>query len=320
VYCAATADVPKLQQWLQNNCTPLPVHPQLQTADLGRRMLAAMTHAATTASFSPAQQERYMACRKSSHQCHAQVLHDASDTSHYQQHLLTQVQQQQQQLRQTQTSDSQELHGHAMKDAGRTQADLASGQQRTELLSTCTGQHHSDNHWSHSAVLVVGTDIPDLSAGIFSAAIHSITQQGYEMILGPAKDGGFYLLGFSAAALLKPEVQAGSVFAGVVWSSESVLQKTFAAAQQLGLNVAPLETLPALHDIDTVEDLQAWWQEQAGQDSCEASLAAQTDHVVADPCNASSRCTQETAAASGLRCPCQVRQWVAELLAQHTTH
>jgi len=207
VYSAAAADVPNLQQWLQHNCTPLPVHPQIQTANLGQRMVAALTHAATAAYFSSAQKDNYTACCDSSHQCHPQVAHSGSGTLGDQQPSPSTAgsrQQQLQQSHQTQTSVVEKLHGHAMKHAGKMKVDVASGHQGLCISKGTGHQRHLDHrHLCNTAVIVVGTDIPDLSAGILSAAIHSITHQGYEMVLGPAKDGGFYLLGFSAAALVE---------------------------------------------------------------------------------------------------------------------
>jgi len=78
-----------------------------------------------------------------------------------------------------------------------------------------------------------------------------------------------------------------------------------AAAQQLGLSVAPLATLPALRDIDILEDLKAWWQEQASKEPCAASLEAQTASAVADSRSASRHCTQATAAVCGLHAALQ---------------
>lgn len=52
-------------------------------------------------------------------------------------------------------------------------------------------------------VILVGTDIPDLSAGVMAAALDHLNT--HELVLGPAFDGGFYLIGASRvpASLMK---------------------------------------------------------------------------------------------------------------------
>jgi glycosyltransferase A (GT-A) superfamily protein (DUF2064 family) len=115
----------------------------------------------------------------------------------------------------------------------------------------------------YSAVMVIGTDIPDLSTTVLEAAAAALAT--HDVVLGPARDGGFYLLGFKTEALLKPEVQSGQVFESVQWSTDSVLQCTVAGVQRLGLKSAPLDTLPVLQDVDTLKDLQAWYSQAAAQ-------------------------------------------------------
>lgn len=65
-------------------------------------------------------------------------------------------------------------------------------------------------------------------------------------------------MGFTTRAMLKPEVQMGEIFEGVTWSTGSVMQRTVEAATAVGLQLAPLDTLPVLQDIDTQEDLRVW--------------------------------------------------------------
>jgi glycosyltransferase A (GT-A) superfamily protein (DUF2064 family) len=116
----------------------------------------------------------------------------------------------------------------------------------------------------YAAAIVVGTDIPDLSSEVLSAAVAALlgSQPGAaaaaDVVLGPAADGGYYLIGFRTQALLSPAVQSCSVFEGVEWSCSSVLQATVAGCQQAGLQVAACDTLPVLQDIDTLTDAAAW--------------------------------------------------------------
>jgi hypothetical protein len=105
-------------------------------------------------------------------------------------------------------------------------------------------------------VLIIGSDIPDLSSNHLAAAVAALDSS--DVVLGPAADGGYYLLGVTAKTLAKPQVQAGGLFQGIAWSSPVVLEQQVAAVECLGLRLAPLGVLPVLRDIDTVGDLREW--------------------------------------------------------------
>ncbi|MBD2767438.1 TIGR04282 family arsenosugar biosynthesis glycosyltransferase [Hymenobacter sp. BT664] len=96
-----------------------------------------------------------------------------------------------------------------------------------------------------TAAVIVGTDCPDLTTGHLSAAFHHLAQ--HDVVVGPALDGGYYLLGLRA---LVPDF-----FVDKAWSTSAVLAATLADADRLGLRVAHL---PTLSDVDTVHDLTAW--------------------------------------------------------------
>ncbi len=89
-------------------------------------------------------------------------------------------------------------------------------------------------------VVVIGTDAPALTAETVRGAFRLL--ENIDLVLGPAHDGGYYLIGLSRPA---PEL-----FIGIEWSSERVLRQTLAAAA--GLRVALLQEMA---DIDRPEDL-----------------------------------------------------------------
>ncbi len=91
-------------------------------------------------------------------------------------------------------------------------------------------------------VLSVGSDIPDLSSGILEKAL--IGLQDHDAVLGPATDGGYYLIGMKSP---HPEL-----FENMDWGSGCVCARTRAAIRDLGLT---LLELPVLQDIDRPEDL-----------------------------------------------------------------
>ena len=89
---------------------------------------------------------------------------------------------------------------------------------------------------------IIGTDCPNLTTEIMAQAFDKLSQ--HDLVLGPAKDGGYYLIGLCRAI---PEL-----FGGINWGTSEVFAATRAIAQNLDLNIA---YLPTLADIDLPEDL-----------------------------------------------------------------
>lgn len=96
-----------------------------------------------------------------------------------------------------------------------------------------------------SRVIVIGTDCPQLDAMVLQQARQRL--QTADVVLGPAIDGGYYLIGMRA---YRPEL-----FRGIAWGTGEVLQQTRRAAVDAGLK---LTLLAELSDVDHVEDLIAW--------------------------------------------------------------
>jgi rSAM/selenodomain-associated transferase 1 len=91
-------------------------------------------------------------------------------------------------------------------------------------------------------VVIIGTDCPDINISLIERALDALSQK--DLILGPALDGGYYLIGLSRLA--------PALFDSISWGTGEVLSQTEAIASQLGLNVG---FLPALRDVDRPEDL-----------------------------------------------------------------
>jgi len=94
-------------------------------------------------------------------------------------------------------------------------------------------------------VVVVGTDCPEMTAGHLLQAFRCLEKT--ELVLGPAKDGGYYLIGLNK--------HAPGLFEGVSWGTGTVLKETLALADSLGLT---LEMMDVLQDVDRPEDLPLW--------------------------------------------------------------
>lgn len=93
-----------------------------------------------------------------------------------------------------------------------------------------------------AAALVIGSDCPDCDSAILSRAASTLAS--HRAVIGPASDGGYYLIGFSEPM--------PALFEAMEWSTEGVFGETMKRFAALG--VEPL-VLPELRDIDTPEDL-----------------------------------------------------------------
>ncbi|WP_019947342.1 TIGR04282 family arsenosugar biosynthesis glycosyltransferase [Hymenobacter aerophilus] len=100
------------------------------------------------------------------------------------------------------------------------------------------------------AAVIIGTDCPGLLTAHLEEAYAAL--QTHDLVLGPAADGGYYLLGMNR---LHPEL-----FANKPWSTATVRAETLADAARLNLRV---HLLPELQDLDTVDDLRSWHQNPA---------------------------------------------------------
>jgi hypothetical protein len=98
-------------------------------------------------------------------------------------------------------------------------------------------------HQAHTRVLLIGTDCPGLTPRLLQEALERLAEN--DLVLGPARDGGYYLIGLNAP-------QPGLFPPDMPWGTDRVLRETLEAAARQGLQVALLETLG---DIDRPEDL-----------------------------------------------------------------
>ena len=92
-------------------------------------------------------------------------------------------------------------------------------------------------------VVIVGTDVPSLPIVRYRQAFELLAQ--HDLVLGPALDGGYYLIG------LKTPVP--DLFHHIPWSTDRVLQLTKEKAATLGLKIGCLSDW---RDVDTIDDLK----------------------------------------------------------------
>ena len=101
-----------------------------------------------------------------------------------------------------------------------------------------------------SRAAVIGSDIPDLPGELIDEAFSSL--KTHDAVLGPALDGGYYLIGFNSGTFL-PEV-----FEEMEWSVDTVFANTLSRLKNARLKI---RELPERRDIDVLADLKCLYLE-----------------------------------------------------------
>lgn len=109
-----------------------------------------------------------------------------------------------------------------------------------------TRMHHALRECllTHPKAVLIGSDIPQLHEIHIREAFLALDHHDY--VLGPAKDGGYYLVGMNS-----PETM---IFQDISWSTPMVLDQTL---QHIRAAAQPVHLLSVLSDIDTAAD----WEE-----------------------------------------------------------
>jgi rSAM/selenodomain-associated transferase 1 len=97
----------------------------------------------------------------------------------------------------------------------------------------------------HVGAVVLNSDSPTLPTSLLVETAETLSLPGDRIVLGPADDGGYYLLGVKA--------MHRRLFQDIAWSTERVAQQTLERAAELGL---PVHILPTWYDVDDVRALR----------------------------------------------------------------
>ncbi|MFL0730787.1 MAG: TIGR04282 family arsenosugar biosynthesis glycosyltransferase, partial [Prochlorococcus sp.] len=98
--------------------------------------------------------------------------------------------------------------------------------------------------------LLIGTDLPNLCERDLLQALEALEK--HELVIGPANDGGYWLLGLSRG-LVQPV--ASWPFCGIPWGSNQVMELTLQKAQCAGITPGLLRKQ---NDLDCLDDLAPW--------------------------------------------------------------
>lgn len=102
----------------------------------------------------------------------------------------------------------------------------------------------------YGAVCLIDSDSPTVPAAAFKQAVDALLEPGDRVVLGPSRDGGYYLIGLKRAHV--------GPFRDIAWSSRSVFEETLQRCGEAGLDVV---TLPVWYDVDDAETLDVLTQE-----------------------------------------------------------
>lgn len=94
----------------------------------------------------------------------------------------------------------------------------------------------------YQRIVGIGTDLPDLSPSLIYEALTALEER--DTVFGPARDGGYYLLGMRR--------YQEDIFKDKAWSTATLLADTLSAIRQQQLST---QLLPELNDIDDIDDL-----------------------------------------------------------------
>lgn len=133
-------------------------------------------------------------------------------------------------------ADMRRWLGNAPRFLPQGDGDLGARMNRAATQAFATGAR---------AVVIIGADCPELDAATVARAFDSLKLN--RVVFGPAKDGGYYLVGLRGPL--------PSLFQGVTWGANSVLAASLAKARDAGIDPS---LLAELSDIDEPADLPIW--------------------------------------------------------------
>lgn len=140
-----------------------------------------------------------------------------------------------------------EVSNHIFYADGVTQNDIWEGVEKYEQVGNDLGEKMNNAFVQlfdkgFRKIVIIGSDCMELSADILDLAFEKLDI--FDMVIGPAKDGGYYLLGMNAPHL--------DVFENIDWSTNRVLDQTM---QIMHRNNLLIRLLPELNDVDKAEDI-----------------------------------------------------------------
>ena len=166
------------------------------------------------------------------------------------------------------------------------QSDGDLGDRMMHWFQQSLGDHSvNDNSPPLDAAVLIGADCPLIDpATIESAAVllggpHGEPGEGHDVVLGPAMDGGYYLIGLRGPWHTRYE----KLFRDMTWSSEDVLDETVRRCQASDLTFALLDQREDIDTIDSLNRLRSELKSRESSGTAEETLATQIEAILDDP-------------------------------------
>jgi rSAM/selenodomain-associated transferase 1 len=162
-------------------------------------------------------------------------------------------------------TDHARIQGVAVYLAQGEEQDFRQGLPRDFLLLAQRGAHLGERLFhavvdllatGFHSVCLVNADSPTLPSSLLREAVLALHAPGDRVVLGPASDGGYYLIGLKRAHR--------RLFEEISWSTSSVLAQTLERARELSLEV---HRLAEWYDVDDRESLRLLYRELFGRDA-----------------------------------------------------
>jgi uncharacterized protein len=99
------------------------------------------------------------------------------------------------------------------------------------------------------SLCLIDSDSPTVPRVAYEQAVAELARPGDRIVIGPAEDGGYYLIGMKRAH--------AAVFEGIAWSTAAVFEETCARAEAAGIEVVELPMWYDVDDAATLEILKA---------------------------------------------------------------
>ena len=115
----------------------------------------------------------------------------------------------------------------------------------------------------YGSVCLVNADSPTLPTEILVETVRRLREPGDRVVLGPAADGGYYLIGLKQAHR--------RLFEDIAWSTSQVFAQTAERAREIGIEPV---VLPVWYDVDDIASLRRLYLELRGGTDAGAIYAA----------------------------------------------
>lgn len=115
------------------------------------------------------------------------------------------------------------------------------------------GARHLLDEFGHDCAVLINSDSPTLPPALLASAVEALGRAGDRVVLGPATDGGYTLIGVKA--------DHPALFEGIPWSTPEVFRLTVERARAIDLAV---EVLPTWYDVDDADTFGVLLDEMTG--------------------------------------------------------